>query len=66
VSCVAIEALKEKKSVGYMRAADVLNDDTLSAAYGSRIQTNRTPPDGQPFVLPPAAFERPDPAICDV
>ena len=40
-------------------AGDVLKDDLLSAAYGCRVQTNRTPGDGQPFVLPPAIFRGP-------
>jgi hypothetical protein len=34
----------------------VLKDDLLSAAYGCQVLTNRTPGNGQPFVLPPATF----------
>ena len=37
-------------------ASEVLRDDLLSAAYGCRVLTNRTPGDGKPFVLPPAIF----------
>ena len=37
-------------------ARDVLKDDLLSAAYGCRVLTNRTPSEGKPFVLPPAIF----------
>ncbi|MBX9588508.1 MAG: heme ABC transporter ATP-binding protein [Hyphomonadaceae bacterium] len=37
-------------------AASVLKDDLLSAAYGCRVLTNRTPGEGRPFVLPPAVF----------
>ena len=64
-ACIADElVLLERGRVGATGTpADVLNDETLSAAYGCRIQTNRAPPDGQPFVLPPAAFERPIPEI---
>ena len=39
--------------------ADVLTDELLSAAYGCRVHTNRTPAEGKPFVLPPAIFARP-------
>jgi iron complex transport system ATP-binding protein len=35
---------------------EVLRDETLSAAYGCRVMPNRTPENGAPFVLPPAAF----------
>lgn len=37
-------------------ASEVLRDDLLSAAYGCRVLTNRTPGEGKPFVLPPAIF----------
>jgi iron complex transport system ATP-binding protein len=37
-------------------AREVLKDDLLSTAYGCQVLTNRTPGDGRPFVLPPAAF----------
>ena len=37
-------------------ASEVLKDDLLSAAYGCRVLTNRTPGEGTPFVLPPAIF----------
>ena len=37
-------------------ATDVLKDHLLSAAYGCRVLTNRTPGEGKPFVLPPAIF----------
>lgn len=40
--------------------ADVLSDELLSAAYGCRVHTNRTPAD-RPFVLPPAIFATPEP-----
>jgi iron complex transport system ATP-binding protein len=40
-------------------AGEVLRDDLLSAAYGCQVLTNRTPDDGRPFVLPPAAFGGP-------
>ena len=40
-------------------AKDVLKDDLLSAAYGCRVLTNRTPGEGKPFVLPPAIFPAP-------
>ena len=40
-------------------AKDVLKDDLLSAAYGCRVLTNRTPSGGAPFVLPPAIFPAP-------
>lgn len=43
-------------------ASEVLRDDLLSAAYGCRVLTNRTPSDGKPFVLPPAVFPAPEPA----
>jgi heme transport system ATP-binding protein len=35
---------------------DVLRDDVLSACYGCRVAANSIPPDGRPFVLPPAAL----------
>jgi iron complex transport system ATP-binding protein len=38
------------------QAGEVLKDDLLSAAYGCQVLTNRTPGNGQPFVLPPATF----------
>ena len=37
-------------------AGEVLKDDLLSAAYGCRVQTNRTPAGGRPFILPPAGL----------
>lgn len=37
--------------------SEVLRDDLLSAAYGCRVLTNRTPREGKPFVLPPAIFQ---------
>jgi iron complex transport system ATP-binding protein len=40
-------------------ARDVLKDNLLSAAYGCRVLTNRTPGEGKPFVLPPAIFPAP-------
>ena len=42
------------KAVG--APANILKDDLLSAAYGCKVLTNRTPSDGRPFVLPPAVF----------
>jgi iron complex transport system ATP-binding protein len=39
-------------------AGEVLKDDLLSAAYGCQVATNRTPGNGQPFVLPPAALAK--------
>jgi iron complex transport system ATP-binding protein len=64
-ACIADELvlLERGRILAAGTTADVLSDDTLSAAYGCRVQTNRAPPDGRPFVLPPAAFERPVPDI---
>jgi iron complex transport system ATP-binding protein len=42
------------KAVGDPR--NILKDDLLSAAYGCKVLTNRSPGDGRPFVLPPAVF----------
>jgi iron complex transport system ATP-binding protein len=39
--------------------ATVLTDELLSAAYGCRVLTNRTPGEGRSFVLPPATFTVP-------
>lgn len=45
--------------------ADVLSDDLLSAAYGCRVLTNRTPGEGKSFVLPPAIFPAPSPGAAE-
>jgi iron complex transport system ATP-binding protein len=35
---------------------EVLSEELLSAAYGCHVTPERTPGNGRPFVLPPAAF----------
>lgn len=42
------------KAVG--ASANILKADLLSAAYGCKALTNRTPSDGRSFVLPPPVF----------
>jgi ABC-type glutathione transport system ATPase component len=48
--------LERSRAMAAGPASEVLRDDLLTAAYGCRVLTNRTPGDGKPFVLPPAIF----------